>query len=313
MTRSPLLLDAACLALALATAVPAQHDKKPRDDTRAHALYDKMIQTMRSASSLAFESRYRWSGEGGKEIGHCTYHCYLRKPNQFRIDTQRADGKKGGVLVGDGRYLWIHWPNGRPFFSSEDPKKHHEPRDKDYMRERTPLGRHSIAHKTSLLGAGMSMTILDPSTFHGYTDSLQPYLDGVTSKGTVWLEDEHGQEGECEILFASFMKGQRTWELWLSKKDGLPRFLKQVVHVSYDIVTEERWTNVRRDVELDDSLFRWRPPEGWKQWWLPALEDRLLKPGAQAPDFELAARDGDKIKLSGYRGKVVWLIFWRSG
>lgn len=313
MTACRALLFAACLAPALAPVLPAQRGGRPRDESRAHALYDKMMHALRGARSLAFESRYRWAGEGGRELGRCTYQCYLRKPNHFRVETRRADGKKGGVLVGDGRDLWIHWPNGRPFFSTEDPKTRGEPRDKDYLRERTPLGRHSIGHKTGLLGAGMSMTILDPSTFHGYTDSLQPYLDGVTSGGSVWLEDEHGQEGECEIVLVSFMKGQRTWELWLGKEDGLPRYLKEVVHVSYDIVTEERWSKVRHDIELDDSLFHWRPPEGWKQWRLPDPEDRLLKPGTPAPDFELAARAGSPIRLSAYRGKVVWLIFWRSG
>ena len=29
----------------------------------------------------------------------------------------------------------------------------------------------------------MSMPIIDPSTFHGYTDSLQAYLDGVKGLG----------------------------------------------------------------------------------------------------------------------------------
>ena len=113
-----------------------------------------MVKTMRDAKSLSWTSQYRWTGENGVELGHCSYDAKLKKPKQFRVDTTRADGKKGGVLIGDGRDMWIHWPNGSPFFSTE----------------------------------------------------------------------------ECDIIVGSFMKGQRTWELWLSKRDHLPRYLKQVVH-----------------------------------------------------------------------------------
>jgi peroxiredoxin len=42
-------------------------------------------------------------------------------------------------------------------------------------------------------------------------------------------------------------------------------------------------------------------------------EDSLLKPGSTAPDFELASVDGGRIRLSNYRGKAVWLCFWRIG
>lgn len=52
------------------------------------------------------------------------------------------------------------------------------------MKQPTPVGQHSIAHETDHLGAGMAMTILDSSTFHGYTDSLQAYVDGVMGMGT---------------------------------------------------------------------------------------------------------------------------------
>jgi len=35
--------------------------------------------------------------------------------------------------------------------------------------------------------------------------------------------------------------------------------------------------------------------------------------GAPAPDFELAALDGGKVKLSSFRGKPVVLVFWAYG
>jgi peroxiredoxin len=70
---------------------------------------------------------------------------------------------------------------------------------------------------------------------------------------------------------------------------------------------------VTLNVPIPTEKFRWTPPEGWTQWRPPAPEDRLLKPGRPAPDFELLSVDGNKIKLSDYRGNVVWLTFWRVG
>ena len=152
------------------------------------------------------------------------------------------------------------------------------------------------------------MTIIDPSTFHGYTDSLQPYLDGVRSLGSEPVGDEL-----CDVVEVSFMKHQRSWYLWLGKKDHLPRKLKQVVRVSYDIITEEVWSDLALNAEMANDRFAWSPPEGWKEWRMPEIEEGLLKPGTAAPDFELASADGGKLKLSNFRGQIVWLNKWRCG
>ena len=118
---------------------------------------------------------------------------------------------------------------------------------------------------------------------------------------------------ECDVIEASIMKRQRSWYLWLSKKDHLPRKLKQVVRVSYDIIMHEVWSDIVIDGPMPAEKFVWTPPEGWRQWALPKPEDVLLKPGTPAPDFDLAAADGGKIKLSDYREKIVWFYIWRAG
>ena len=43
------------------------------------------------------------------------------------------------------------------------------------------------------------------------------------------------------------------------------------------------------------------------------LEERLLPPGAAAPDFDLTTVDGTRLRLSDYRGNAVLLTFWRAG
>jgi outer membrane lipoprotein-sorting protein len=283
-----------------------------KDEPSAHALYNAMVETMRKADTLCWVSDYRWAARG-QELGHVQYKIWLKKPNYARVEVMPA-GKAvpSGILVWDGDYFWIYWPKEKPRYGWEQTGKYAEDYEKHrrtfYMKQRTPRGHHSIGHETGKLGAGMGMTILDPSTFHGYTDSLQPYIDGVRSMGVEKVADE-----PCDGVEVSIMKHQRSWYLWLAKKDHLPRKLKQVVRVSYDITFEESWSEVAINAELSNDRFTWAPPSGWKEWRIPDIEEGLLKPGTLAPGFDLTSADGSRVKLSNFSGKVVWLNKWRCG
>jgi outer membrane lipoprotein-sorting protein len=278
-----------------------------KDDPQARALYDKMIEAFRQPQSLSYKSEYRWEARG-QEIGRCFYTVWLKKPNYFRVEATHIDGRLGGTIVGDGRVLWLFWAGDRPHFSIEDEETYNKTKSNVYMSKPAPLARHSIGHEVGLLGVSMAMPILDPSTFHGYTDSLQPYLDGVMGMGEEKVGDE-----ECDVIEASIMKHQRSWYLWLSKKDHLPRKLKQIVRVSYDLIMYESWSNITVDAEMPDEKFVWSPPADWRPWKMPSPEDILLKPGVAAPDFELLASDGSTIKLSDFKDKIVWFYIWRAG
>lgn len=39
-------------------------------------------------------------------------------------------------------------------------------------------------------------------------------------------------------------------------------------------------------------------------------ERKMLEPGSEAPDFEVTAHDGSKVRLSDYRGRKVILWFY---
>ena len=260
------------------------------EESQARTLYEKMIEAMREAESLSYTSDYQCAN-----WNPCTYKIWMKKPNYFRVEVFDIRGETTGILIGDGDYLWIYWPWPSKRYSQ-------------YMKKATALGRHSIGHEVTHLSGGMSMPIIDPSTFHGYTDSLQPYINGVRMVGMEMVGDE-----ACNILEVSIMKGQRVWQLWLSKRDHLPRKLKEVIHVSTDIMKSERWTEVTVNAEVPLEKFAWTPPEGWQQMQPFNPEDHLLKPGQVAPDFVLASADGGTIRLSDYYGKVVWLYIWRAG
>jgi outer membrane lipoprotein-sorting protein len=329
--------------------VPAKPKSTAEDQPAAHALYDQMVAAMRKAKSLSYVSDYKF--EGNNFALRCRYRAWLKKPNYFRVEGEplandwlarfwppepssfdwvplptisgiplllpvltqpRTAPLAAGILIGDGKNLWIYWPQGRPrWYSAGGPKEsdavYAKTRFTSYMKKRAPLHGHSIGHEVCYLG-GMSMPIIDPSTFHGYTDSLQEYIDGVKSLGTEKIGDE-----EFDKIEISIMQHQRSWFLWLSKSDHLPRKLKQIVRVHYDLVISEEWSSVTVNGDMPDTLFAWKPPEGWTRWEMPESEENLLKPGAQAPAFKLASADGTSIQLGDYRGQVVWLYLWRAG
>ncbi|MHC4713931.1 MAG: DUF2092 domain-containing protein, partial [Planctomycetota bacterium] len=282
-----------------------------RDEGGARALYEGMIAAYRAADSLSYEGKYSWGRADRRYRRPCTYTIRLRKPNHVRMEAY-VDGVVTGVLIGDGETFWTYWPNGRPQYGWENEGERAEAYERtkmtSYVRHPAPPGRHSIGHEADKLGAGIAMLIFDPSTFHGYTDSLQPYLDGVRSGGVEKVGEE-----ECDVIDLSYMKGQRVWRLWISKADHLPRRLHEWLHVSNEWFGSEEWSNLTLNTEIPDDKFAWTPPEGWAEHRFPAIEEGLLKRGTPAPDFELVTSDGRRFRLSDHRGKVVWLYVWRAG
>jgi peroxiredoxin/outer membrane lipoprotein-sorting protein len=276
-----------------------------RGDSAAIATYRGMHAALREARSLSYESEYVRE-TGGAEVGRSSYRLVLKKPNYARLESRSGDGSRTGVLVLDGRALWIYWPDGRPYIHESDSAANTRDGRNSYIRKDAERGTHSIARETSVLGTGMSMTILDPSIFHGSPDLMDALLESVTSAGSVNVDGE-----VCDIIEASYANGQRTRVFWVARRDRLPRRLEETVRGKRDIVVRERWRDVAVNGDVAKDRFSWKPPSGWEEYALQSLDDGLLRPGSDAPDFELALLDGSRFRLSDHRGKVVWLSFWR--
>jgi peroxiredoxin/outer membrane lipoprotein-sorting protein len=274
-------------------------------DAAALAIYRGMHAAMREARTLSYESEYVRE-TGGNEIGRSSYRLLLRKPNYARLESKSEDGTKTGVLVIDGRQMWIYWPDERPYIHEGDSAANTRAVRRSYLRKDAGEGDHSIARETSVLGTGMSMTIIDPSIFHGSLDLMDALLESVKSAGSVNADGE-----VCDIIEASYLKGQRTRVFWVSRRDRLPRRLEETMRGKRDIVVRERWRDVVVNGAVSKDQFRWKPPAGWEEYRLQSLDDGLLRPGSEAPDFDLALLDGSRFRLSEHRGKVVWLSFWR--
>ncbi|GAF77084.1 unnamed protein product, partial [marine sediment metagenome] len=145
--------------------------------------------------------------------------------------------------------------------------------------------------------------------FHMCWDTMLNHIDAMRIIGKRRIDGRN-----CIGIEISFMEGQRSWYLWLSDHDNFPRGLKEVVRAgSNTIVTTEKYFNVRFNGELEEAAFKWTPPADWKEIIVPEPEETALKVGQIAPEIALQSIDGEEIKLSDYRGSVVWLVVWRVG
>jgi peroxiredoxin len=165
---------------------------------------------------------------------------------------------------------------------------------------------HSIWHIVSKLGCGQMA--FQPSYFHKCQFDPDKTIDSIISQRSEKIGDE-----EYDVIEVSLMDHQRSRYYWLSRRDHLPRRVKEVVRVSEMLVNEENWMNVAVNQDMSDSLFAWKPPDGWVEYVAPSLESGLLPAGTLAPDFSFKTLDDKEFRLSDQRGKVVLINFWRVG
>ena len=274
-----------------------------KDEPDARVLYETMIKMLKETKSLSYMSNC-----SGPDNLSSTYQIQLQKPNAFRVEIVNNPSPKITTFVGDGERLWIFWQGARPFLSVDDKESHAKSGSDVYIKKAITPDHDSIAHRIDLLGTIWHGLIVDPSTFHGYVDPLESYIDGVRSRGPYHLRGE-----ECEIIEVSYMEARRTRYFWISKEDFLPRQIKQIDRLAQNHVRVEEWAKIKKNAVIPKHKVTWSPPEGWRQWDMPSPDDVLLQSGQKAPDFDLPSADGGKIKLSDYRGKTVLLCMWECG
>ena len=293
------------LALCIIGASPERWRPKMivKDEPAAHAVYDAMLQAVRSAQSLSYASAC--SEPDGRASN---YRIWLARPDLFRIAFTNGASLKDNTLVSDGKNLWVFWSGGRPYLWFDSQDGYEDTRSDVYLRRAAIASNDSITGEIARLGIAWFECILDPGVFHGRTDVLDPYMDGIRSRGTNRIGGE-----KCDVIEISYMKAQRARYFWISKRDHLPRRIKEIVRAAENRILVEEWSDISVNGNVPREKFTWSPPEGWNLFDMPKIEDMLVKSGQEAPDFELRTSDGSKIRLSDYRGKVAWLYLWQCG
>jgi peroxiredoxin/outer membrane lipoprotein-sorting protein len=233
----------------------------------------------------------------------------MKKPGYARVEATQ-EGKPSGVMIGDGRCFWIYWPEGRPRWETPDSalRRVSPPARNQYLQDLMPANRYSIAHRANLLADGIVMLAFEPTVFHGMPDMLSRSMQRMRLVGSEAIDGE-----PCDVLEISMMDGQRGRSLWISRRDQLPRKIREVAHLMADARVTEVWSNVRRNARMSDRLFQWTPPENWTQYYEADLSKGLLHTGTPAPDFDLPLDGGGRFRLSAMRGKMILMSFWRVG
>jgi outer membrane lipoprotein-sorting protein len=253
--------------------------------------------------SFRYDSAFLWRSEG-ETLGDCTLRYYLRRPDVYRVEVIDRAGDLAGILICDGSYSWTLWPQGTSLFSQYTGSYGNETRI--YKKDRAYRG-GSISHQLSLLPE-VCMPVFNANAFFGGRDSVMEYLDEIEYLGEEVVESE-----PCHVLKVSMMKGQRVRTIWISKADHLPRKFFGELIVAKPQTTQEIWSGIEVDPDLDDGLFGWTPPADYEERRLPTLEERLLQVGDHAPDFALKDSEGRTLAKADYHGKIIWLMFWRIG
>lgn len=270
---------------------------------KIYPLFSDMIQALHNTESMYYETEIDFKSKAYED--QCKYKVWLKKPNFARIEAYR-EGELIGTMIGDGENFWFFWPKHRPKMSSEDIASYDLTKYNSYYRLDARPGMHSIWHVVKRTGG--FMMVFQPSYFHKCPNALDTNIDSVIVYGKEKVGDD-----QCDYIEVSYLDHQRSRYFWLGENDHLPRKIKEIVRVSYNLINEENWSNLSVNLEIPDSLFVWTPPEDWTELIEPSLASRLLAIGTPAPGFSFKTMDGTTFTLSYHQGKVVLINFWRVG
>lgn len=272
------------------------------EEPAARALYEAMLDAARDAETLSYRSFC-----SGPDSGPSAYTVQLKKPNLVHVEMTNGLSTKVTTVLADGGRVRIFWSGDRPFLKVDDFERNEPTQSNVYVdMSGSPA---DVAGQMARLGVAWSDLVWSPSVFFNGADEFEPHIDGIRLRGTNEASGE-----ECDVIEVSYFKAQRMRHYWLSRKDHLPRRVKEIVRLAgHNRVIAEEWSRVEVNSAISDEGFAWSPPEGFRAWEPPGLEDFLLKPGSDAPDFELPSIFGGAIRLSNLRGKVVWLCLWQVG
>lgn len=232
-----------------------QSESKFYDNPKAHELYNKMIETMRKAETLSYESEY-WNenikpGADKPEYSSLKskskYKIWLKKGNLARIEQYLLKDKEYPytTIIGDGDYFWAFWT-----------EPYNKRLENVYMKESAE--KYSISYGMVDV-MGFKPTI-NPSLFYKNIDEpYQVYIDGMKLSGTEKINGV-----ECHIIEISFLKHQISKYIWLSKSDYLPRKTKEINETKnrgypFEIVTNELLINITINTPIKDDKFVWKP------------------------------------------------------
>jgi peroxiredoxin/outer membrane lipoprotein-sorting protein len=216
------------------------------------------------------------------------------KPGKYRLTMK--DDQKELIVVTDGETTWTYAPKMKQYTKqqvavSEDSDE--EGGDQDQADTLTSTLR-------SLVGIYENMARYGPVATLAKEDKIKAGGDRI----------------DCYVVQLKTAKSQH--QLWIDKQRFLVLRHNEVAQTSVNGVAAALHTNtVWKQAEIgrppDNGLFSFDPPSTAAE--VPTLNlpgERVLLTGKRAIDFDLKDTQGNQVRLSDYRGKIVLLDFWAT-
>lgn len=221
----------------------------------------------------------------------------VRRPDRMRIESRSQAGSI--TIVSDGAFTWFYMT----------PLKKYVKREASGSPE-AAVGNSGLLPKNlpDVSKSVKSVRLMREEEISVAGQTIACWVIETTYDSISLPEQELAIEDAAQIT-------------WISKKDGLnlqTRFSAKLnlpgVDEMVKMTQSTQTTALRLDVDLPDSMFTFKPPDGAREtedWTLPGI----VKPdliGKTAPQFQARALDGAPIDQESLKGKVVLLDFWAT-
>ncbi len=268
------------------------------DEVEARNLYGKMFDAFPLSSTLSFSVEFSpilndkgiLKGVTYANVG--SYRIWMKKPMQFRWEAVDRKGNVQTVFISNGDSIYVYWPQGRGRMPVDQNNEiYKSTRHNVFFKENFSMSKLQMWLGT-LSSDHIRPILFPPVHFNGLRNPMQ-YAKAIRIVG------EEKMNGElCDVIEVSFLFGQRSHLLWLSKIDHLPRRIKQVSRVCEYLTTYETWHDVHQNEDIPDRMFEWNPPADWTEIHIPSPSlPPLLQSGEDAPDSSLMYTNGELIRL----------------
>lgn len=221
---------------------------------------------------------------------------------QFKAPTQYRHEIKGKLLTGStGKKMYIHEQSQNVYILFDAPA------EKTGYRQLPGI----TGQVLEVQDPGLLLAVSANSVQDLIADAKKVHIPEPTTQpaNLSILAYTAGDGREVQLTFdpQSHLLTQAKFDLaTMMRNRGAEQVESAVITIDYSAL--------KANEDLDDAIFAWAPPANARE--VPASSggdengDHLV--GKPAPDFDLKGLDGQSVKLSSLKGKVVLLDFWAT-